>query len=159
METLVWLQMQGTDHRTALPPVSQLPWASERSPPGRSSVGVTEGRPGLHSTPGENDSPQRHTWRRFCYKPRLLWAGPGHHTRLPQPGPLRPQPENVKGPGKGRGQRRRLRGPESHCGVGTTAEVRRAGLASEGLGQEGRVVRAPLGGLGDPSRGSREADH
>lgn len=61
METLVWLQMQGTDHRTALPPVSQLPWASERSPPGRSSVGVTEGRPGLHSAPGENDSPQRHT--------------------------------------------------------------------------------------------------
>ena len=159
METLVWLQMQGTDHRTALPPVSQLPWASERSPPGRSSVGVTEGRPGLHSTPGESDSLQTHTWRRFCYKPRLLWASLGHHTRLPRPGPLRPQPENVKGPGKGRGQRRRLRGPESHCGVGTTAEVRRAGLASEGLGQEGRVVRAPLGGLGDPSRGSREADH
>ena len=71
----------------------------------------------------------------------------------------RPQPENVKGPGKGRGQRRRLRGPESHCGVGTTVEVHRVGLASEGLGQEGDVVRAPLGGLGDPSRESREPDH
>lgn len=151
METLLWLWMLGTDHRTVLPPMSQLPWASKRPPPGRSSVGVTKGRPRLHSTPGESDSLQTHTWRRFCYKPRLLWASLGHHTRLPRPGPLRPQPENVRGPGKGRGQRRRPRGPESHCRVGTTVKVSRMGLASDGLGQERGAVRAPIGGLGDPS--------
>ena len=43
--------------------------------------------------------------------------------------------------------------------MGTTVEVHRVGLASEGLGQEGDGVSAPCGGLGDPRRESREPDH
>lgn len=100
METLLWLWMLGTDHRTVLPPMSQLPWAS--SGPLLDGPQWVSLRGGLVSIQLQVKAIHcRHThMERFCYKPRLLWASLGHHTPTPTAGTLRPQPENVRGPGK-----------------------------------------------------------